>query len=149
MGKIFIRAIRVIRGLNFERVVQLCIRKVPMPRIAQFSSLPTKLFVWLAVILMLMGWGMDMVTGSLWVHLGIHAHVLEFIGSTIFWFGYFFLWVLLPVAAFRPENRFYTRGDCQLRFKRVAFVAAILLAVHIWIFISIGMFFRGGFVGGA
>jgi hypothetical protein len=101
-----------------------------MTPIQRFCRLSTKYFVWFAVAIMVVGWAIDAVPGS---------RVLEYIGSGVFWLGYWFLWLLLPIAAFRPQNYFYLEGDCGLRVKRVGFVAAVLLSVHLLILLSIAL----------
>lgn len=98
---------------------------------SRLSSCPTKRFVWAAIFLFLAGWAADAVTGPLWVHFGVHAHALEFLGGGLAWIGYGMLWALLPVSAFRPEARFYLKGDCLLRAKRFGLVLAMLIILHI------------------
>ena len=115
-----------------------------MTRIQRFCSLSTKHFVWLTVPIMVIGWALDAVTGPLWSHFGIHANALEYIGGGLFWVGYCLLWVLLPVAAFRPESRFYLKGDCGLRAKRVGLVVAILLIIHVLLVIALAPLLPGG-----
>lgn len=98
---------------------------------------------------MLVGWALDAVTSPLRIHLGIHVDVLEYLGGAIFWIGYGVLWALLPVSAFRPENRFYLSGDCTQRARRFGLVLGIIVLVHVLIFIALALMLRGGFVGGA
>jgi hypothetical protein len=120
-----------------------------MTLITRLRGLPTRKFVWAALTCMLVGWALDAVTGPLRVYFGLNAGVLEYLGGTIFWFGYGVLWVLLPVAAFRPESRFYLRGDCSLRARRFGFVLGTILIAHILIFIAFAWMWKGGFFGGA
>lgn len=102
-----------------------------------FSNVPTKRYAWLAVLGCVLGYALDKATEPLWVHLGIRAPALEYIGAGLFWLGYAVLWLLLPIAAFRPDSRFYYGGDCALRWRRAGFVLALLALVHGWLLISL------------
>ena len=97
---------------------------------------------------MLVAWGMDAITGPLWVRFGIHGNVLESLSTGIFWAAYGLMWILLPVAAFRPENRFYLKGDCRLRAKRFGLVLGIHVVLYVLILVTYALAFRGGFSGG-
>lgn len=110
-----------------------------MTLVSRLSSWPTKRFIWAATILFLVGWAADAVTGPLWVHFGIHAHALEYLGAGFAWIGYWVLWLLLPISAFRPETRFCLRGDCLLRAKRFGLVLAVLFVLHIAMVVSFAL----------
>ena len=92
---------------------------------------------------------MDLITGPLWVHLGLHAYSLEIIGTGLFWLSYIALWILLPVAAFRPVDRFYLHGDCLLRLRKFGLVFGALTVIHVILIATVWYTFRGGFTGGA
>lgn len=94
------------------------------------------------MVSIVVGWALDAMTGPLWVRFGIHATALEYVGGGVAILGYWLLWVLLPVSAFRPENRFYTRGDCSLRAKRFGLVLGLLFVVHLMIVVAV--FFMWG-----
>lgn len=110
-----------------------------MTVVARCSSLPTKSYVWVSLGLMVTGWALDAITGPLWVRFGIHGLALEYLGGGIFWLGFGLLAILVPVAAFRPDDRFYLKGDCKLRAKRVGFVLGVLLAVFIVMIIGMAL----------
>jgi len=114
-----------------------------MQRTHHLAKLSTKSWVWIALASLLVGWIMEGITSPLWVHFQIHAKALEYLGSGIFWLGYCALWILLPIAAFRPEARFYLHGDCRLRLRRFGFVACVITIVHLLLFIDITIKFRG------
>ena len=102
-----------------------------MNRIPRLTDVRTIHFAWAAIAAMVLGSALDYVTGPLWVHFGLHAIALEYIGGGLAVLGYWMLWLLLPISAFRPERRFYTKGDCALRELRCWQVFGLLLLVHI------------------
>ncbi|MEO5712548.1 MAG: hypothetical protein ABIT37_03590 [Luteolibacter sp.] len=110
---------------------------------ARFSRLSTKSYVWMSVALMAIGSGLDAITGPLWVHFGIHGHALEYFGGGIYWLGLSLLLLLIPVAASRPDDHFYLRGDCKLRAQRVGFVFGVLLVVFIVMIVGLALAMRG------
>lgn len=110
---------------------------------ARCSSLTTKSYVWVSLAMMAIGWVLDAITGPLWVHFGIHGQALEYLGGGINWLGICLLLLLLPVAAFRPDNRFYLQGDCRLRAKRVGFVLGVILAVFIVMIVGFALMMSG------
>jgi hypothetical protein len=110
----------------------------------RFTDVRTTQLAWAAMVCAGVGWALDAVTGPLWVRFGIHAGVLETLGTGLWWFAYAVLWLLLPVSAFRPENRFYTQGDCLLRVKRFALILSLLAVMHLLIAVSVAFAFRGG-----
>lgn len=75
----------------------------------------------------------------------MHATALEYLGGGLAWVGYWSLWVLLAISAFRPETRFYLSGDCLLRAKRFGLILGILVLVHVWFVVAVFIAFRGGF----
>jgi hypothetical protein len=110
-----------------------------MERSFRIKDIRTTQFAWAAMAIIVMGGVLDVVNGPLWVRFGIHAPALEYIGSGLAAVGYGLLWVLLPVSAFRPENRFYMRGDCSLRAKRFGLILGLLLALHLLLFLAIAL----------
>ncbi|MEY3898083.1 MAG: hypothetical protein RLZZ214_3604 [Verrucomicrobiota bacterium] len=114
---------------------------------SRLSNLPTKSYVWVSLVLMVIGWGLDAITGPLWVRFGIHGQALEYLGGGVFWAGFALLVLLIPLAAFRPDNRFYLDGDCKLRAKRVGFVLGVLLAVMVVMIVGIALMMSGLGVG--
>ncbi len=107
-----------------------------MTATARLLHWPTLHYVKAAGALMLVAWGMDAITGPLWGRFGIHGQALESLSTGIFWLAYIMMWILLPVAAFRPENRFYLKGDCRLRAMRFGLVLGIHVAIYLLIAIS-------------
>jgi hypothetical protein len=91
----------------------------------------------LALTLVLFGWSLDAVTGPLWRCWNIHAGLLEIIGMGLFWIGYAAIWILLPISAFRPKNRFYLDGDCKLRLCKFGTMLGLLLIPHILMLIGL------------
>jgi hypothetical protein len=102
----------------------------------RFSNVPTKRYAWFVVIACVVGSAIDKATEPLWVHFGIHASAFEYLGAGLFWSGYSVLWLLVPIAVFRPDSRFYCDGDCVLRLKRVGFILALLTLMHAWLVLS-------------
>ena len=102
-----------------------------MERIPRLTNIRTVHFAWAALIAMVLGCALDAVTGPLWVHFGLHATALEYVGGGLGALGYGLLWLLLPISAFRPESRFYTSGDCALRAKRFGLVLGLLVLAHV------------------
>lgn len=115
-----------------------------MERIPRLTDIRTLHFVWAAMTAIVLGVALDAVTGPLWVHFGLHATALEYVGSGLAALGYWLLWLLLPISAFRPERRFYTSGDCTLRAKRFGLVFGLLVLVHGWIVVALVSVWRGG-----
>jgi hypothetical protein len=70
------------------------------------------------------------------IHLGIQPQAMEYLGSGLWLLGYWLLWVLLPISAFRPENRFYCVGDWSLRVKRFSLIFGLIALVHLWIILA-------------
>jgi hypothetical protein len=114
-----------------------------MKPIHYLNSLETKTWVWLAVAVMLVARIMDAVTGPLWVHFGLHATALEYIGMGLGWCAYAFLLALIPISTFRPERRFYLRGDCRLRAKRCGFVVGVNVVVYLLFVIAMMVMMSG------
>jgi hypothetical protein len=114
-----------------------------MERPFRFRDIRTTRFAWAAMVCIAIGWALDAVTGPLWVRFGIHATALEYVGGGIWVLGYGLLWVLLPVSAFRPENRFYAHGDCLLRAKCFGLVLGLLLIVHLLFVLAFALTWRG------
>jgi hypothetical protein len=117
-------------------------QETAMEGIFRLSNIRTTLFAWAALACIITGWAIDAVTGPLWVRFGIHANALEYIGGGLAALGYWSLWLLLPVSAFRPETRFYRHGDCSLRVKRFILILSLLVAVHLWIILAIAFLWR-------
>jgi hypothetical protein len=115
-----------------------------MERPFRFKDVRTTRFAWAAMLSIVIGWALDALTGPLWVRFGIHATALEYFGGGLAALGYGLLWILLPVSAFRPENRFYMRGDCSLRAKRFGLVLGFLLLVHLLLVLGLAFMWRGG-----
>lgn len=78
---------------------------------------PTRRFAWLAISVLLAA--------------GVPYLPLEYLSSGMAMLGWGFLVLLLPVAAFRPDARFYLKGDCTRRAKTFAFVLGANLAVFV------------------
>jgi hypothetical protein len=114
-----------------------------MKTIHYLNSLNTKTWVWMAVAVMAAGWAMDAVDGPLWVHFGVHTTVLEYVGTGLVWGAYAFLLALIPISAFRPERRFYLKGDCRLRAKRCGFVVGVNVAIFVLIAVTVAVTFSG------
>lgn len=104
---------------------------------ARLTDWSTRRFVWLTVSFMVAAWLIDVVDWPLKIHFGIPYMPLEYLSTAMFHFGWCFLVLLLPVAAFRPDNRFYLRGDCGLRAKAFGFVLVANLAVFAAVIIMI------------
>jgi hypothetical protein len=102
----------------------------------RFSQVTTKHYAWFTVVLCLLGAAFDKASGLLWVHFGIHGAQLEYLGLGLFWSGYAILWLLVPIAFFRPDARFYCGGDRALRFKRSRYVLLLVVLIHVWLIIS-------------
>jgi hypothetical protein len=101
------------------------------------TKISTKAYGWCALGFCLIGYVLDALSGSLWVHWHIHGRPLDYIGGGLFWLGYALLWILLPVSLFRPNSRFYMTGDCCSRASMFGFTALLLLAAHALIIWSI------------
>lgn len=99
--------------------------------------------------LALSGWLLDAIPGPTWSQWGVHSRGMEIFSTGLFNLCYGALWILLPVAAFRPLDRFYMKGDCLLRLRKFGLVFGILVLIHALIIAHFAYLFRGGFVGGA
>lgn len=98
---------------------------------ARLQDWPTRSLVWPALSILLAAWVIDSVNWPLKVHFGVPYRPLEYLSTGMAMLGWGFLLLLLPVAAFRPEARFYLKGDCDRRAKTFAFVLMANLAVFV------------------
>lgn len=103
---------------------------------ARLQDWPTRRFVWLALSVLLVAWVIDTVNWPLKLHFGVPYLPLEYLCSGMAMLGWGFLLLLLPIAAFRPDARFYKKGDCGRRAKAFGFVLAANFAVFTWVLIS-------------
>lgn len=103
---------------------------------ARLQDWPTRRFVWPALSIVLVAWVIDTVNLPLKVHFGVPYLPLEYLSAGMSMLGWGFLLLLLPVAAFRPEARFYLKGDCARRAKTFGFVLAANFAIFTLLLIS-------------
>ena len=103
-----------------------------MEALSRITSVRTVHLVWTAFWIFIAGALLDPLGDSLWgcslIYNNQHT-VFETLSSVIAAVGYGSLWILLPVAAFRPEREFTRNGDGPVRAVRLVIV--LLLLVHL------------------
>ncbi|RYD27791.1 MAG: hypothetical protein EOP87_20625 [Verrucomicrobiaceae bacterium] len=103
------------------------------PRLQDWTTLR---YMWIAVSVFSAAGIIDAVNWPLKVHFGVPYQPLEHLSSGMAMLGWGFLLLLLPVAAFRPDARFYLKGDCARRAKTFSFVVVANLAVFVCVVIT-------------
>lgn len=114
-----------------------------MKTIRHLNTLNTTTWIWLAVGLMATGWALEALHILVWPHYRVAAKVMEYLGTGVAWAGYACILALIPISAFRPENRFYLNGDCGLRAKRFGLVLAVNFAVFVLLVLTIASAISG------